>query len=168
MNRLVVDKLTKFAIIRCVTRFLKKYLNMNNSHDVFDPIIPWQCVPEMLSIIKTQDFSRANTGAMLQHGGYFIGCIGKLVQGEQEVEPEPDNHNWLFGAPQGMQGKAPSIKLQIAQATDAQLEAKLQELCDQATLNSAPKGFDWTSLLKIVGPIVLELLNRWLNKAVPA
>ena len=153
-----MPRLKKLAIIRWVVRFLRKNLDMADHGDVFEPIIPWQCIADSMAIVKTKDYSKENTGKLMQHVGFFIGCTGKMISGDPKPGPEPDSSDdWLFAAsmPAGL-------------LTDESLEERLDECYHRASAGMAAgpsEAIPWQAILKIAGPIMLEMLKRWLEKA---
>ena len=136
---------------------------MSDHKDVFEAIIPWDCIPEALAILKSRDYSRENTGALLQHTAWFMGCSGKLIAGVPPVppapDPEPDRTASLFGA----MGEVPlTMEQRITAASDEQLESKLEDCFASVSAPDAYGAVDWKKIWEIAYPIMLELLKRWL------
>jgi len=153
-----MPSLKKLAIIRWVVAFLRKNLDMSDHGDVFEPIIAWQCIPDSLAILRTKDYSKENTGKLLQHAGWFLGCAGKMIGGDPKPGPEPDaSDDWLFRA------EMPAFAMD-----DETLEERLQECYSRASAGMAAgpsEAIPWQAIWQIAGPIMLELLKRWLEKA---
>ena len=140
---------------------------MSKHEDVFEAVIPWQCIPDVLAIVKTRDYSRQNTGDLMQHAGWFLGCTGKMIGGVPTPDPAPPEpvpeDDWLFG---GSMGAAPmSMAERISNASEDQLESKLEECYSNAGFSGPTAAVNWQAIWAIAGPILLELLKRWLEKA---
>jgi hypothetical protein len=153
-----MSRITKLFVIRYVVRFLKRFLDMSDHGDVFKPVIPWQCLADSLAIVRTKDYSKENTGKLMQHVAYFIGCTGKMISGEPKPGPDPDSSDdWLF------QTAMPAGLL-----TEESLEERLDECYHRASAGMAAgpsEAIPWQAIWQIAGPIMLELLKRWLEKA---
>jgi len=153
-----MPSLKKLTIIRWVVAFLRKNLDMSEHGDVFEPIIPWQCISDSLAILRTKDYSKENTGKLMQHVGFFIGCTGKMIAGDPRPSPEPDaSDDWLFRA-----------EMPVFAMDDESLDQRLQECYARASIGMGAgpsEAIPWQAIWQIAGPILLEMLKRWLEKA---
>ena len=126
------------------------------SHCQFEPALKFACIREALNLVRDDptpmDYARA-----AQHLFCFGGCFIEMIK--------PDDGPLPIGV-----ADLPVRRAELG--CSAWPESGLVAVLDVLTMEDdvspgapGPSGVDWATLWTIVGPIVLELLKRWLEKS---
>ena len=127
----------------------------------FPAEIPWQCITEVVRLVRKGDVSKDEALEIVQHAAYFVGSTAELFK-SKDPDPEPDpapDIDISVGA------QEPKLVLEdVSNMSDDDAAQILEDMANQAYKGPLTDEL-WKLVVQVAVPILLRLIEKYLPKA---